>query len=154
MIKIIVITIVLTIIGSFCYVKFNQPTINLETTTIWINNQPFKALIADTISKRIKGLSNRGSLPKDEAMLFVFDKCDYHGFWMKDMNFPIDIIWLNEEKVIVDIKTNIEPKTWPKIFYPNQLAYYGIEINAGLVQKYEIKEGQKVMVLKMSQPDK
>lgn len=147
-----IIIIILVITGGLLYIKFNQPPADIEIKTIWVNNQSFKTLIADTANKRIKGLSSRQSLSNDWAMLFIFDRCDYHGFWMKDMNFPVDIFWLDKDKIIIDIETNVEPKTWPMVFYPNKPACYGLEINAGLSEKYSLKVGQKIMVSEKFQP--
>ena len=53
--------------------------------------------LALTDEEKARGLSGRESLDEDEGMLFVFDVPGNYGFWMKDMNFAIDIIWLNEK---------------------------------------------------------
>jgi uncharacterized protein len=145
---------ILTIAGGLWYVKFNHQADSMEIATIWVKDQPIKVLTADTFNRRIKGLSGRQSLPDNWGMLFVFNHCGYHSFWMKDMNFPIDIIWLNQEGVVVDIAYNINPETWPKTFSPQKPACYGLEINAGLSDKYGIKLNQKITVSEKFQPDK
>src|SRR3989344_8940875 len=65
----------------------NQPKIKIGQKTIFIE-------IADTQEKQKKGLSGRDNLPEDSGMLFVFKEEGHHQFWMKDMNFSIDIIWI------------------------------------------------------------
>ena len=75
-------------------------------------------------------MSNREKLPANAGMLFVFDQPDYHSFWMKDMLFAIDIIWIDENKKIVDITHNAEPESYPKIFQPSSPAQYVLEVNS------------------------
>src|SRR5664279_2881599 len=69
--------------------SIGQSTINIE--------------IADTEAERTLGLGNRSTLPENNGMLFVFDKPGNYGFWMKDTNFPLDFIWIDENKNIIDI---------------------------------------------------
>ena len=72
---------------------FKKPT--KKYTTVMINNVSIRAEIADNMITRSKGLMFRKSLPENEGMLFVFDREGYHRFWMMNMSFPIDIIWIN-----------------------------------------------------------
>ena len=64
--------------------------------------------VADTLKKRSLGLGKRASLKKGWGMLFVFEKREPHRFWMKDMQFPLDIIWLDNHR-IVHIIQNAKP---------------------------------------------
>ena len=64
--------------------------------------------VADTLKKRSLGLGKRTSLKKGWGMLFVFEKRKPHRFWMKDMQFPLDIIWLDNHR-IVHIIHNAKP---------------------------------------------
>lgn len=74
-------------------------------------------------------------------MLFIFETPGQHGFWMKDMNFSIDIVWIDENLQIVGIDKNIAPETFPNIFYPNQLVKYVLEIPAGYSDAHRIGLG-------------
>lgn len=69
--------------------------------TVSVGDISFKTERLETESKRVKGLSGKKCIPDDVAMLFVFDKPDTYGFWMKDMNFSIDMIWLDGDKKVV-----------------------------------------------------
>jgi len=60
--------------------------------------QCFEAEISDTIESRKQGLMFRKGLPQDEAMLFIFEKEGIYSFHMRNVNFPLDIVWLNENK--------------------------------------------------------
>jgi uncharacterized protein len=84
--------------------------------------------VADTDESRARGLSGRQSLGEDEGLLFVFETIGNHGFWMKEMHFPIDIIWLDEEKKVVHIESGVKPETFPRVFYPSYPAKYVLEV--------------------------
>ncbi len=95
--------------------------------------------IADSDTDRIKGLSGTKSLDFNEGMFFIFDKVDNHGIWMKDMNFPIDIIWFDQTKRVVYIEENVTPETFPNVFKPKVKSKYILEVPAGFVKKNGIK---------------
>ena len=85
--------------------------------------------VVDTPETRQQGLSNRASLGDDEGMLFVFDDVSSnHCFWMKDMQFPIDMVWLDEEKRVINTFEFVEPSTYPQTFCPEGPAKYGLEL--------------------------
>ena len=77
-------------------------------------------------------------------MLFIFNSADNYGFWMKDMIFPIDIIWIGENKKIVYIEKNVLPESYPKNFSPNVKAMYVLEVLSGFSEKHNIKIGDEV----------
>ncbi len=103
--------------------------------------------IADNEVERLRGLSGLISIPQDHGMLFIFDKSSNHGIWMKDMNFPIDIIWLNEFSEVVHIEKKVSANTFPKVFESSKPAKYVLEFNAGFVSRHSIKLGDKFVLL-------
>jgi uncharacterized membrane protein (UPF0127 family) len=113
------------------------PTKYQELPLMHIGNQTIRVEIADTDMERIRGLSGRESLSSGTGLLFIFDRADYHGIWMKDMNFPIDIVWLEvprqagESYRVVDIEKNVSPSTFPHVFYPPRPVKYILETNPG-----------------------
>jgi uncharacterized membrane protein (UPF0127 family) len=92
---------------------------------------------------REKGLSGRAELGRDEGMLFVFEKSGYYGFWMKDMNFSIDIVWISEDKEVVDISEDLAPETYPDISYPREEVKYVLELPAGYIESHNVSLGDK-----------
>jgi uncharacterized membrane protein (UPF0127 family) len=89
-----------------------------------------------------KGLSGTKSLPAGEAMLFVFPRDDQWGMWMKDMNYPIDMVWLNSSKQVVYTVKNAQPSSYPKTIYkPTVPARYVIELPSGTIDMTGIKNG-------------
>src|SRR3972149_10943570 len=111
---------------------------------VTIAGQTLLVTIADTPEKITQGLSGSVSLPKNTGMLFVFETSSQHGFWMKDMNYSIDILWLDEEGKIIHIEKNISLETFPEVFTPSAPALYVLEVNAGFVDGSEVKIGDLV----------
>ncbi|MBI4359799.1 MAG: DUF192 domain-containing protein [Candidatus Jacksonbacteria bacterium] len=112
-------------------------------TTIALSGATLSVEIADTPSLRREGLSNRQQLKNDEGILFIFDKPDYHGFWMKNMRFPIDIIWFADNKRSVDMIISAPPEgdRPKKIYTPREKALYALEVNAGFIKDKGIIKG-------------
>ncbi len=77
-------------------------------------------------------------------MLFVFEGVAVQCFWMKDMHFSIDIIWLDAEKRVVHIEKDVSPETYPRTFCPSKPAKYVIELSAGEASRSSIRPGQKL----------
>lgn len=102
----------------------------------------FNAEVATTDASRTRGLSGRKCIPKDQLMIFEFQQLDKQGFWMKDMKFPIDIIWTDASKRVVYIERNVDPATYPKILRSNEPALYVLEMHAGRSIDLGIDYGQ------------
>ena len=98
--------------------------------TVRVGKHSYEVEVANTTSKREQGLSGRASLPQNTAMLFVFDKPDQACFWMKDMKFPLDIVWIQEDKV-VKVSADTSQNTYPQNFCPDQPVPYVLELNTG-----------------------
>jgi uncharacterized membrane protein (UPF0127 family) len=93
-----------------------------------------------------RGLSGRASLPADQGMLFIFAEPGLYSFWMPDMNFPIDIIWINGGKVVgvtADVSNDFDPAD-PQYYKPPAPAQYVLEVNAGFAARTGIRAGDAV----------
>jgi hypothetical protein len=95
---------------------------------------------------RAMGLMFRPSLPLDRGMIFVFETTDFHGIWMKNCRFPIDILWLDEEKRIVHAAESVPPcKADPcPVYSPMRRAAYVVELNAGQARREKAVLGATV----------
>ena len=140
-ILLIVITSILVIVLSFLDKKQEvntQKTLKIDGITLNIG-------VANTDAERMQGLSCKNGLSENEGLLFVFDTEGYYGFWMKDMNFPIDIAWLDKDKKLIHIESNVSPDTYrespPKVFSPASPALYVLETSANFFQNHQIKIG-------------
>lgn len=140
LIPIVVITLIMFFAANLSIVKNNTPSVSIKNKTFYVD-------VAKTDNEKGEGLSIYDKLPKEKGMLFLFEKEDYYSFWMKDMKFPIDIIYINKDR-IVEIYENIpSPKSLnekPQVVKPGKKAAYVLEINAGLSEKYGFKMGDKV----------
>lgn len=93
-----------------------------------------------------RGLQGRNGLVKDQGMLFVFQKDDFQSFWMKDMKFPIDMIWFDSQYHIVSIAPSCPAcvKDPCEVYTPTQKASYVLEVSSGLALKHQFKVGDVV----------
>ncbi len=110
---------------------------------VTVNGVALVADVAMTGEQRSKGLAVKDQLNETESMLFVFSKANDYGFWMKDMKFPIDIIWLGTERQVIHIEHNLPPcglNPCPT-YKPDGEAKYVLETVAGFAQKHNVDEG-------------
>ncbi len=115
--------------------------LNTDNFQAKVGDSIIEVEIADTPEQRAKGLSGRESLAENRGLLFIYDQPGLYGIWMKEMKFPIDIIWIDSNKKIISISKNIGPESFPEIFEPAVPAQYILEINAGFVDENRIKIG-------------
>ena len=119
--------------------------------TVTINGTVFIVEIAATPELREKGLSKHVPLGETEGMLFIFRTPGNHQFWMKGMQFALDIIWIADGKV-VSITENALPESFRKLqmFNAGEPITEVLEVNAGTAAKFHIKKGDVVAIKKYS----
>lgn len=115
---------------------------NSKTDILQVNGRSFSLQIAKTEAERELGLGNRTSLPDNQGMLFVFPQVQPECFWMKDMHFSLDMVWVDANKKVVYIKHDVSPSTYPDSFCPTQPVAYVIELNAGTTDTTGMKVGE------------
>jgi hypothetical protein len=103
-----------------------------------------EAILADTPVKRMIGLMHRSSLGSTEGMLLAFNDEIKAQIWMRNMLFPIDVIWLDKRKRIVDIKEKLQPSGDLRTYSPKADAKYVLELNSGFVKKNRIRGDSRV----------
>jgi len=123
------------------------PEISTDETlpTARINGFELQLDIVRTPEEKARGLSDRESLAENMGMLFVYEKPVLPGFWMKDMKFPIDIIWIDAGKKIVDITENLVPETFSQLFYPRSPVLYVLEVNANWARNHNVTIGDEAI---------
>lgn len=141
-----VIVLSIYIISSKSFPSFGEfmastTNISYATTTIHMPKGDIQVEIADTPTKRELGLSGRFSLSPDSGMLFVFENPGSYFFWMKDMNFPIDMVWINALKKVTGINYNVSPDSFPETFSSFEQVQFVLELNAGDANKFDIATG-------------
>lgn len=130
----------------FC---INNLSIESYDCSITVNDIEIQVEVVYTTEGLANGLSNRDSLDDMHGMLFLFPEEDYRSFWMLNMKFSIDIIYIDKYGFIVDIKKNCKPCEDPDDCIPydsSQKAQYVLEVNAGFTEKHNIQEGDRVII--------
>lgn len=107
----------------------------LEVVEVSAGNRTVRAEVAKTGEEKARGLSHRNCLNPDSGMLFSYELSGDYCYWMKDMNFPIDMVWLDDNKRAVTIKSAVGPETYPSSFCPDRPARYVLEVSSGYAQQ-------------------
>lgn len=123
-----------------------------ETRKIMIDNIPLTVEIADDSEKIARGLMFREGLADDQGMLFIFEEERKYQFWMMNMKFNLDIIWLDADGKVVHIVENAEPcidaaHTSLCTYNPDEPAKYVLEVNSGFVKERNITENSVMKIL-------
>lgn len=146
--------LLVTLLTSAACSDASSPSESLATpgamaqTEIRIGALAIQAEIARTPEERGQGLSGRPSLPQNAGLLFVFSEERTPSFWMLDMRFPLDFIWISADQRVVDLTENVPPpdpgeSDLPR-YAPGQPILYVLEVNAGVVQEAGIQVGDTV----------
>ena len=111
------------------------------------HNLNIEVELAQSIAQQAKGLMNRKKLDENAGMLFVFTDEAKRTFWMKNTYIPLDLIFISKDKKIAEIKENFEPcqEDNCSTYKSENLAQYTLEVNAGFVEKNQIKIGEDVV---------
>ena len=116
------------------YVEVNGNRVNVE--------------IADNFQERAQGLMNRELLPENAGMLFIFESEGNYPFWMMNMRFNLDMIWIDSDGRVVYVAKSVLPCAAScKAIDPNINAKYVLEVDAGFANKYEVVEGSFVRIV-------
>ena len=146
---IFVILIAVGFLGWAIFAKQKSPPSicgEYEQGLVEIGGKSMEMDISDTDCKRELGLSDRKSLLDSSGMIFVFEKTGNYGFWMKEMNFPIDMVWVGSDLKIVGIENSIAPETFPKVFGQKYFAKYVLELPSGFSEKNSITVGKEIKI--------
>jgi uncharacterized membrane protein (UPF0127 family) len=109
-------------------------------TRLLAGNTTYRLLVANSASEQETGLGNRASLPHDEGMLFPSYASGKQCYWMKNMQFSLDIIWVDSSKKITHIEPGLSPSTYPQQYCGT--GQYVIELNAGQAKASGLHIGQ------------
>jgi uncharacterized membrane protein (UPF0127 family) len=105
----------------------------------------FRAELADTRARQIRGLMFREGLAKDRGMLFVYKRPEQRSFWMFQTRIPLDILFIDGEKQILNIEEADSCQRIPCRHYLSRgRALYVLEINRGLSRQYGFRPGTGV----------
>jgi uncharacterized membrane protein (UPF0127 family) len=121
---------------------------NLSSVVANIGGNHLVASVASNDRSRVQGLSGIKSIDPNEGKMFTFETEDFHTFHMKDMNFALDFIFVNDQGTVVDIVKNVNPDFDGTITskYPASTVF---EVNAGWADLNGIEVGQTVVTTQM-----
>ena len=140
--------LVLALVGYYFF-KFEYKNLreSYMRTSMVLYSDLYELLVADTPQKRQQGLSGREKLLPNTGMFFKFDTLEQQGIWMKDMNFSIDILWLDENCKAVAFKS-ASPDSYPETFTPKVPALYVVELPVGSIAS-EVEIGDQFVCPKI-----
>lgn len=124
-----------------------------ESAVVSIGGATYSVDLAILPEERQQGLSGREHLPLDAGMLFVFEQERQLNFWMKEMHFPLDIIWIDGQCRLVEVAANVPTPPpdannadIPRVQSPSP-ARYVLELNAGEAARNRLQPGDPVEFL-------
>ena len=132
---------ILIFIALICLTIFLAKTNSNNIVKVQIGSTNYSLELVNTDVTRQQGLSGKPKLEPNTGMLFDFKQNGYWQIWMKDMNFAIDILWLNNQKQVVGVKQDALPQNYPETYGAEQQSQYVIELPAGSVKERNIKIG-------------
>jgi uncharacterized membrane protein (UPF0127 family) len=125
----------------------NAPQQQIEHGTVVVNGQTLELALAQTAAERVQGLSGTSDLPLD-GMMFVFEEDGLYPIWMKDMQYAIDIVWLDGTRVI-DVAASAQPQPGVpddslRVYTPRGTADTVLELAPGRAQALGIERGSQL----------
>ncbi len=148
--RVIIGGVVLVLIGYFYHIYGGSLKMwfvdTEEMQTVYVDDVAFSVTVADTDMERKQGLSGVLSLGDHEGKLFVFDTPAKYGIWMKEMNFPIDVLWFDNDRQLIYIEENMVPESYPTVYAPTSDARYVLEIPAHSVRLFGINLGEPLLL--------
>ncbi|MET1033290.1 MAG: DUF192 domain-containing protein [Candidatus Saccharimonadales bacterium] len=114
---------------------FGHPTKSLK-----IGDAKYSLRVARTEAEHRRGLGGTQPLTAEQGMVFIYKEPRELCFWMKDMSYAIDIIWLDADKKVTAIEKNVDPATYPKTFCHD--GSYVIELRSGEAVRHNLEQGQ------------
>ncbi|MEM0365200.1 MAG: DUF192 domain-containing protein [Candidatus Nitrosocaldus sp.] len=140
--------------GSNSSSNLSSDVVEYEVKRITIDGIMLEVEVADTDEKRALGLMYRDGLDEGKGMLFIFPTEGRYSFWMMNMRFNLDILWLDSSGKVVYIVEDAEPCKGIReedirqcTYYPDVRAKYVLEVNSGFVREHNIGIGSTMRIL-------
>ena len=116
------------------------------TSTVEIGSARYTVEIADEVAEQQQGLSGREGLAESAGMLFIYEQPGLYGYWMNEMLFSIDILFLDQDKRVVHIVEGASPESYPEVFRPPEPAQYVLEVSSGEAARYGMSVGDTASI--------
>ena len=144
--KRIVLLFILFCGSLYSYSSFGTKTTEIKIIPLYIGPQKFLVEVADTDEKHMTGMMFREFIPDDFGMLFIHETEDYRSFWMKNCRLPLDIIFLDKNKQVINIHFNVPPcEREPCDTYESKRpAQYVLELRGNRAKELNLKPGDTI----------
>ncbi len=128
------------------FVSYNSKFFKEEKPYLQVGETKVFVEVRDTDKERQQGLSGKESLGENEGMYFLFDRKDRYGFWMKEMKFDLDFVWIDEDRVVEITELVMAPKEGkiPETVKPSREIDKVLEVNSGWVKENGVEVGDEV----------
>ena len=154
LIPIAIAAVIIGVVGVFSIPSDSKlESVEFPRGTIMVDDLVLEVQIADTEPRRVRGLMFQEQLPYDQGMIFVFSEPGIYSLWMLNMQFPLDMIWFDENGNIVHIEENIPPcKSATEIMacqsiIPSGDALYILELTSGFIKEFNITKDSKLNII-------
>jgi hypothetical protein len=154
LIPIAIAAVIIGVVGVFSIPSDSKlESVEFPRGTIKVDDFVIEVQIADTEPRRVRGLMFQEQLPYDQGMIFVFSEPGIYSLWMLNMQFPLDMIWFDENGTIVHIEENIPPcKSATEIMacrsiIPSGDALYILELTSGFIKEFNITKDSKLNII-------
>jgi uncharacterized protein len=137
-----VVAVVLTIPVYALFASRGDASVPAASYRLRMHNATYNLTAAVTEAEQTKGLGQRQSLAAKEGMLFWYADEGQRCFWMKDMHFAIDMLWVGHDKKVVKIVPKATPDSYPQTWCAD--AQYVIELSAGVAAKEGVRLGTQL----------
>lgn len=140
-----IILVIIIMIPIYYPVQTNTESPSVIEASVTINDKILEVEVADEAEERSRGLMFRKSMSRDTGMLFLFDKEGFYSFWMMNVNFNLDIIWINSNGNVVHIERDV-PSCFISCpsYASGDSARYVLEINSGVANELNLQVGSFV----------
>lgn len=135
------------IIGSICalaVLAYVGLSYQQDITPVKVGDKVFQARLAISQAEQVKGLAGASPLKGSQAMLFVGSTAAQQPIWMKDVSFPLDALWLNNEKEIIYMEHSLSPDSYPQTYGPDQVSRYVLELPTGAARQRNLEVGDRL----------
>lgn len=113
-----------------------------DVVPVRIGSNPLTAEVASTDSSRARGLGGRSELAEEEAMLFVFDGLGRHNFWMRGVDYPLDMIWIRHDRVAgITRKTQPDTVSGNRLYPSTGAIDRVLEVRGGWAARHKVRAG-------------
>jgi uncharacterized protein len=141
----VLVVFVFLLLSLFFYLEKEKGSIEgREIKQIFVEENELSVWTAKNAREYSQGLSGVQDLKEVDGMLFIFPEPNIPYFWMKDMNFPLDIIWINKEMIIKGVEHSVLPESYPEKFEPKTPIKYVLEVRGGWVERAGVEIGDTV----------